>query len=206
MFLSDAISYPRCLSLGLLHASLSLSLSFSPAHWRLSFSPLLLWPISLTQHFRVSFLFTGEPPLTFTWLKDGIALTDERASDKEGKDFKGSRDLSFTTSSGSNNSNSNFISQSTGASSPSAAPPSQLELSAVSNVNSYSSKVTHNNRILPMRSSALETSNGIRLTFNDDDSILSIGNVQVSHSGNYTCIVSNEAATVTYSSFLHVNG
>lgn len=57
-----------------------------------------------------------------------------------------------------------------------------------------------------MRSSALETSNGIRLTFNDDDSILSIANVQVSHSGNYTCIVSNEAATVTYSSFLHVNG
>ena len=200
MFLCDAISCPRWReSLACIFLLTSLD--------TVSLPPLFLWPISLTQHFLVSSpSLTGEPPLTFTWLKDGIALTDERASDKEGKDFKGSRDVSFATRPGSNNSNSNFISQSTGASSSSAAPPSQLELSAVSDVNSYSSKVTHNNRILPMRSSALETSNGIRLTFNDDDSILSISNVQVSHSGNYTCIVSNEAATVTYSSFLHVNG
>lgn len=75
-----------------------------------------------------------------------------------------------------------------------------------SNVNSVSSKLTHNH-ILPLHSSStFENSNGIRIEFNGDYSILSIANVQVSHAGNYTCTVSNEASSISYSSFLSVNG
>jgi len=42
--------------------------------------------------------------------------------------------------------------------------------------------------------------------YDDFNSALSVASISTAHTGNYTCKVANEAATVTYTATLHVNG
>lgn len=47
--------------------------------------------------------------------------------------------------------------------------------------------------------------NGLRVESNEDYTILSIESVSMSHAGNYTCQVTNEASRSSHTSLLHVN-
>jgi len=52
----------------------------------------------------------------------------------------------------------------------------------------------------------IDTIQGINVEASTDYTILSIDSVELSHAGNYSCLVANEGARVGYSSTLRVNG
>lgn len=59
----------------------------------------------------------------------------------------------------------------------------------------------------PLRQSSGESAYSITVKQNDDySSVMTIHNLSAIHSGQYSCVVSNTAATVQYKTSLQVNG
>ena len=56
-----------------------------------------------------------------------------------------------------------------------------------------------------MVKTGINDNNGLRIESNEDYTILSIEKVSMSHGGNYTCQVTNEASRSSHTSLLHVN-
>lgn len=132
---------------------------------------------------------TGDLPLSFTWLKDGKPLPPAASADSVSGGLKGTGGvaaLGFGTGSISQFSSSHV--------SPMA--------SAITFTNPKENFASNDNG----RNSG-ESSDQVTIRQNDDfTSALSITSVSRDQSGTYTCRVQNDAATVTHSAQLKVNG